>query len=1131
MRLRRSVVAATLMLAAVAAAGPATQALAGTPGAAAPGAVSAAGSPAPAPDEARILRYPDVSRTQIVFVHGGDLWIVDRAGGTAQRLTSGAGEELYPKFSPDGQWVAFSAEYTGNRQVWVVPAAGGVARQLTWYNDVGELPVRGGTDYRVLDWTPDGKNVVVRMNRLPFDERGGQPYLVPLAGGMEAPMEVPETGGGSLSPDGSHFVYTPIDADWRGWKRYRGGRAPEVWSYDLVHHTSAQLTRYVGMDQNPAWIGDTVYFASDRTGTLNLYAMPANAELESTASRALTRFTDFDVLWTSGGPDAVVFEQGGWLWRFDAGAAEAVRVPVRLADDAPRSLPHFVDAEATVESVSLSADAARVAFAARGELLTVPAKDGPARNLSNSPQARERGVSWSPDNKQLAYLSDATGEYEVWVRPADGSGAPRQLTRGGGAWKFTPVWSPDAAKLAFADKDLRLRVLDVASGALTEVDRGATSDIRDVAWSPDSKWLAYVKANEAYLSTIWAWTAGAAPRALTSGLENDWAPAWDPQGRWLYFLSNRDFSGFTWSSFEENYLYTHPTRVYAASVAADGPAFAPPRSDEAGAPKPDEGAAAASATTAATTAPAKKGKPADAPKPAAVKLEPAGFADRVVALDLPAGDYGALAANTTTVFALGGTIAAPAHDLVTWSIADRKAGKVAANVADFQLSGDGAHLLVHADAGWSIVKAEPDQDLAAAVVPVAGVQLRVDPMVERRQKYTDAWRILRDWFYEPGVHGGLPRWEAIRDRYAPLAAAATTPGDLDYVLHELAGEANAGHVYVERAPDPDAPPRKESGLLGAEFAPSPGGRGPFRITRIFAGENWASATRSPLTEPGVGVHVGDWLLGVDGVPASSVANVYQLLDGKGDQLVELRVNTRPSEDGAHTVLVRTLTSERDLRYLAWTAERRALVDKLSGGRIGYVHVPNTAQEGNNALMRWMPALVAKEALIIDDRYNGGGFIPDRMAELLGRQPLSWWKVRGQDPAPTPLLSHRGPKAMLINGLSSSGGDAFPYYFRELKLGPLVGTRTWGGLIGLSGQPGLVDGGAIEVPTFRFLGNDGKWAVENEGVAPDVEVVDRPELVAAGRDPSVEKAVELLLAELAAHPVVPVKAPPAPVEFK
>ncbi|HET9482897.1 MAG TPA: PDZ domain-containing protein [Xanthomonadales bacterium] len=1071
-----------------------------------------AATAAQAQGETRLLRYPDVSRTHIAFVYGGDLYLVGRDGGTAQRLTSHEGLELYPKFSPDGSRIAFSAEYSGTRQVYVMPAAGGTPRQLTYYTDVGTLPPRGGTDYRVLDWTPDGRHIVVRANRVPFDERGGRPYLVPVDGGMERPMPMPETGGGSLSPDGTKFAYTPIEADWRGWKRYRGGRAPDVWVYDLSNDTSVQLTNFRGMDMNPAWVGDTIYFASDRDYTLNLYGVPAAGG----EAKRLTEFTDYDVLWTSGGPDAVVFEQGGWVWRYDHGGAGAVRVPIRVATDAPYTLPSFKKVAGQVESFELSPKGERAVFGARGEIFTLPAKNGEPRNVSRTPAAREISVSWSPDGRSLAYLSDASGEYEIYVRPHHGRGEPRRITHDGDIWRFAPVWSPDSRKLAYADKKLRLRIVELDGGRTTEVDTSDQNEITEYAWSPDSRYLAYTKTDETRLSAIWLHDVEARSSArLIRSIANDSNPAFDPQGRYLYFVSNRDFGGLTFSAFEFNYLYTNATRIYAVQLAQDGPALNRPKLDDLA----DPDAAAAAAKPAGDEA-----KPA----PVRVELDRDGIDERIVALNVPPGQYLGVSANATNVFFLSGNAQQGPLVLKTIALDGEKPEDVASGVTGYAISGDGQKLLVRQANDFAIVDAKPAQDPTKSKLAMERMEVKVDPRIEWRQQYDDAWRILRDWFYDADLHGGRERWATVRERYAALVPHLAHRSDFDYILHEVAGEANAGHVYVNATTDVPSVARRPGGFLGAEVERHDSGH--FRITRIFRGENWDPANRSPLTEPGVAVREGEYIVSIDGVAADSVENFYQLLENKAERVVVLQVNDAPRAQGAREVLVKTIASERTLRYLDWVAGRRALVDRLSGGRIGYVHVPNTATEGNRELAKWWPAIAHKDAIIIDDRYNGGGFIPDRMIELVARTPLNYWKRRGMEPQATPFLSHAGPKAMLINGMSSSGGDAFPYYFRKLGLGPLIGTRTWGGLIGISGNPQLADGGGILAATFRFMDPDGGWAVENEGVAPDIEVVDRPELLAKGRDPSIEKAVEVLLAALAKDPPRKPTAPPAPQRF-
>jgi tricorn protease len=1051
---------------------------------------------------ARLLRFPDICADAIVFVQAGDIYTVASNGGTALRLTSHAGQELYPKFSPDCRSIAFSAEYDGTRQVYVIPASGGKPRQLTWYNDVGPQPVRGGTDYRVLDWTPDGKNILVRANRVPTDDRGGRPYLVPVEGGMETPLAVPETGGGMLSPDGRSYVYTPIDREFRSWKRYRGGRAQDVWTYDLVNNTSQRLTDNPATDNQPMWIGDTIYFTSDRNYTMNLFAMPASGG----EARQLTEFNGFDVLWPSAGKDAIVFENGGAIWRFDPKTAQSTEVPIRVTGDFPQSLPSWKNVAGQVESFDLNADASTIVFAARGELFRLSGKETDVRNLSHTPDSREIGVTLSPDGSTAAYLSDASGGYEIYLQKLAG-GEAKRLTDDGGIWRFAPVFSPDGNHLAYADKQQRLRIVDVDSGKTRDVASARHDDITEYRWSPDGRWLAYTLENDVGLTQVWMYSLKDGSRtAVTEATSSAFSPTFDPDGRWLYFLSNRDFQ-LQFSAYEQNYLYANATRIYAVSLAAEGPFLYRDEAHEK----------------------AEDGKPITTPASGSIRVDLKGIIGREQVLKTASGNYQKLQAGTEAVYyaASNGGPGEQGSELRMLAINADKDAKIASGISDYRLAADGKHLLVQFSGKFARIETKPDQDLAKNALDLSQLKLWLDPAREWHQEFVDGWRILRDWFYDPGVHGGIERWNAVRARYEPLVAWVATRQDLDYLFQELVGEVQSGHIYVQQGDQPSVE-RTPGGLLGADIVADDAGH--FRIAKIFAGKDWDERNRSPLTAPGIDVREGDFITAVDGVDTRTVKNFYQLLQGKGGHKVDLTISSRATAGTSRQIRVETLTSELNLRYADWVSARRAMVDRLSNGRIGYIHLPNTAVDGNRELFRGMLAYADKDALIIDDRYNGGGFIPDRMIELLSRKPLNYWKRRGLDPQATPMLSHKGPKAMLINGLSSSGGDALPYYFRKLGLGKLIGTRTWGGLIGISGNPSLADGGTLLAATFRFMDTDGHWAVENEGVSPDIEVVDRPELIAAGRDPSVEKAVAELLAELASNPPRNVVAPPAPTDF-
>lgn len=1073
----------------------------------------------------RLLRQPDIHGDSVAFVYAGDIWLASANGGDARRLTSDEGMEYFPKFSPDGRWIAFTGDYSGSRQVFVISVDGGAPRQLTYYNDVGNLPPRGGIDNRVLDWTADGKNILFLPHRLPWSDRMARPYIVPAAGGMETPLAIPEAGGGAYSPDGTKLVYTPIEREFRTWKRYRGGRAQDVWIYDLAANKAEQLTNNQYTDNQPVWIGNTIYFTSDRpteagaknAGLLNLWSY----DLATKQERKVTNHTDYDVLWPSSDRNQVVYEAGGYLYKFANG--QSTRIPIRVYGDFRNTLPYHRNVRDNIDWFVISPTGARALFVARGDIFSAPAKEGEVRNLTQTPGIRERDATWSPDGRWIAYLSDKGGEYEIYVRGADGAGdgagEERQLTRDGKAWRFTPQWSPDSKLLAYSDKDHALHYVDVASGRDTTVDSDEYGDITDYRWSPDSRWLTYTKDNEAQFSSIYVYSLpGQKAYRLTSGQTNDANPVFDPKGRYLYFTSSRDFN-LTFSAWEFNYVYTDPTRVYVGVLAEDGPALFLPQSDEekVTAPPPASAEEPKAGDKAADKAAADK-------KPAAVvvKIDPATFENRVRAIPGASGNYFALNALPNGVLYMRGD---DSFSLRFYNIEDRKEEVVLETLQGYELSANGEKILASLGRnGYAIVNAKPGQKPVDSMLKLDHMEMRIDPKAEWQQEFTDGWRILRDWFYDPGMHG--LDWNAIRTKYGQLMPYVAHRADLDYILGEIAGELNAGHVYVGSPSDVSSVERVDNGLLGAEIVPADGY---YRISNIFPGENWHESFRSPLTEPGVKVREGDYILAVDGVSTKGVENFYRLLENKADRVVTLTVNSTASTAGARTERVRPVKRETNLRYLEWVQSRRDYVTKASNGRIGYIHLPNTGAEGNRELVKGFYPQVDKDALIIDDRYNGGGFIPDRMIEILDRPVLNYWARRNTKPTATPAYAHVGPKAMLINGYSASGGDALPYYFRKRGLGTIIGTRTWGGLIGISGNPNLMDGGSISAPQFRFFDTEGMWAVEGVGVSPDIEVVDRPDLVAKGQDPSLEAAVKLLLEQLEKNPVKRPVVPPVSVE--
>ena len=1070
---------------------------------------------ASADEDARLLRFPDINKDLIAFVYAGDIWTVSSSGGEARRLTSHDGLELFPKISPDGQWIAFSGEYSGSRQIFVIPSNGGVPRQLTWYNSVGVMPPRGGWDNAVLDWTPDSKQILIRSARTEFGERQGKYFLVGLDGLFEKPLQIVNGGFGVLSPDGSKIVFTPVDREFRNWKRYKGGRATNLWIYDLKANTSEQITDFEGTDQIPTWSGDNIFFASDRDLKLNIWKY--NTTTKETSQ--LTRHTDFDVMWPSGNGDQLVYENGGYIYRLSLQSGQSEKIKVNISFDNPNLVPYYKNVKDDIHSGAVSPTGKRALFDARGDIFSVPAENGITENLTETQGIREVFPAWSPDGKYISYYSDKTGEYELWIIENKKGAEPRQVTFKSAAWKYQPQWSPDSRHLLFFDRTMKLRLIEASTGKITDVDQATSSEIRSYSFSPDSRWITYTKEGENEKPAIWVYDIpSSAKHQLTDGTFADDSPVFSLDGNYIFFASARDYN-LSFSSFDFDYIYDKATRLYAMALTPKSPRLFKDKNDTE--PVKEEKATA----PAAKDTKSKKAKP-DEETPAEdkkvkVEIDFNGINNRVTALPGEAGEYRIVGA------ADGGLIFMNDGKLMKYNIEEEKNEEILDRAMSASITADGKMTMYRSGPDFGIIKLTPGQKAGAGKLNLDGLEMKIDPRKEWNQIYTDAWRIFRDFFYVNNIHG--VNWPEMKERYSALLPFVSHRADLDYILNEIMAESNTGHSYVDWGDFANVK-RIDNGLLGADLT-ADDASGRFRITKILQGESWNEARRSPLTEMGVEVKEGDYIISIDGKDVTTKVNPYLFLENKAGKPVEIKVNSKPSSGGARTYLIKPVASELELRYFNWVNERRAMVDKLSGGRIGYIHVPNTSTEGNKELFHGMYTYWNKEALIIDERYNGGGFIPDRMADLLDRHTLVYWHQNGLQPGKSPAIAHDGPKVMLVNGYSSSGGDAFPYFFKKLGLGKLIGTRTWGGLVGISGNARLVDGGNISVPRFGIFDKEEGWIIEGVGVAPDIEVVDRPEQLVKGMDPSVEKAVEVLLKELNEKPVKKVTVPDPPDRSK
>lgn len=1049
--------------------------------------------------DARLMRYPDVNKNLIAFVYAGDIWSVNAEGGDATRLTSHKGMELFPKISPDGQWIAFSGEYSGSRQVYVMPAEGGEPRQLTYYNSVGLMPPRGGFDNVVLDWTPDSQSILVRMNRTPFGERNGTYYKVSLNGGLEQPLQIPEGGMGVFSPDAKKMCFAPISREFRTWKRYKGGRAADLWIYDLENDKSERITKFVGSDQIPSWYKDAIYFASDRDLKLNIYKY----DISTKNITQMTHHKTFDVMWPSGENGQLVYENGGQLFKLNLETGKEERVIVNIHFDNPNILPYYKNVKDFIGGAAVSPSGKRALFDARGDIFSVPAKNGPTINLTQTQGVRETGPTWSPDGKYVSYYSDATGEYEIYLLENKKGAKAKQITSGSSAWMYAAKWSDNSKYLLFFDRTLKLKYLDVESGKVKVVDIANRNEIREYNFSPDSEWITYSKESKNSQSAIWVYNLKSGKNVqLTNDTFSDSEPVFSQDGHFIFFLSNRDFN-LNFSSFEFNYLYNRATRIYAISLKENGPKLFALKNDVEEVKEED------------------KEKKKETDSQLKVNIDFKNISNRISVFPLSSGNYRDLTAVD------GGVLYSTNRELRRYDIAKEKDELILNRVSDYALSGNGKKIIYRAGSTYGIIDASVGKKVGDGELALDGLEMKIDPKKEWKQIYTDGWRIFRDYYYVANMQG--VDWDQIKANYNQLIPYVSHRADLDYILGEIISETNTGHAYVNYGDFEKVKPL-ETGLLGAKLKADPK-TGKYIIAKIFEGENWTPNRRSPLTEQGVNVKKGDYLLSINGHKLSLEENPYMYLENTVDKMIEITVNSKPNFEGAKTYTIKPIASELELMYLNWVNERREIVNKLSDGKIGYIHVPNTAVEGNRELHRGMYAYHDKEALIIDDRYNGGGFIPDHMADLLDRNVLSYWHRRGLEPTQTPGIAHDGPKAMLINHYSSSGGDAFPYYFRKKGLGKLIGTRTWGGLVGMSGNAGLVDGGYIAVPRFGIFDENQKWIIEGIGVYPDVEVYDEPHKVAKGIDPSIQKAVEMLLKELKEKPMKKVNAPKDPNRSK
>lgn len=1044
--------------------------------------------------DALMLRFPDVSENEITFVYAEDVWVVPITGGMAKRITSTPGMEYYPKFSPDGNTIAFSGNYDGNYDVYTIHHHGYNVKRLTYHP---------GND-RTVDWKPDGSGVLFASRRKSPSNRFNQFFTVSTEGGNAEQLPLFFAELGSYNADGTQLAYQYLNRVSRNWKRYQGGTASDILIYDEKTKKSTQITSYKGTDALPMWNGNKIYFLSDRgeNHKANIWSYDVNNK----EFKQETNFETYDVKFPSMGKGHIVLENGGKLHLYDLATGKSKPVEIKVPSEHIMARSEWKDLSKDIRTYFISPTGKRGLFDVRGEIFTVPAEKGITQNITHTSGVSEQSPNWSPDGKYIAYFSDETGEYQLMIRPADGSGETKALTKNLEGYYSGTLWSPDSKKIAFTKYDGTLYYINVDSKKITKVDFSEMDNIRDYRWSHDSQWLTYSKSIVSQNSVIIAYSLKEGKgHQLTSEFYNCQDPVFSADGKYLFYTSNRAFMP-TYSNFDGTWVYDRSTVLMATTLSKDEPSILAPENDveevkEDGDKKEE------------------KSDKEDAAEEEGIKIDFEGIEWRAVALPVEPGNYGYLTATDGKIvyqsYGRGGS------EIRFWDIDGQEESTIVSGASGYELSADGKKIIYGNRGGYAIVSVRAGQKPGDGALSMKDVRAEINPVEEWNQIFNEAWRLERDFFYDPNMH--RVDWKEVRERYSKLMAFCSSRSDLNYIIGEMIGELNVGHAYVGGGDMPRAE-RVGVGMLGADL--STDGKNAIRIDKIYAGAPW-DITRSPLNEAGVDVKEGEYIVAVNHQPVDGTQSPYASFQNLNRKVVVLSIASDASGKGARDVEVKLMSNEARLRNLAWIENNRKKVLEATNGKCGYIYVPNTGVDGQNQLFRMYQGQFHLSAMIIDERWNSGGQIPDRFVELLNRPIRSHFSRRDKKPWPIPFNGMDGPKVMLANQWAGSGGDMFPYIFKQEKVGPVVGKRTWGGLVGISGIPPLVDGGFLTAPNFAFFNLDGEWDVEGVGVSPDYEVDAQAEDMYNGIDAQLDKAIELINASLKANPPAKVVVPEYP----
>jgi len=1075
-----------------------------------------------AQDEARLMRFPATNGNQIVFTYAGDLYTVDRTGGLARKLTNDEdGYEMFARFSPDGRRIAFSGQYDGNTEVYIIPAEGGIPKRITFTATLGrdDIADRMGPNNIVMTWR-DNENVVFRSRKQTFNDFKGQLFLANVNGGLPVELPLPCGGFCSYSPDKSKLAYNRVFREFRTWKYYKGGMADDIWIYDFNTKQTENITGNQTQDIFPMWHGEKIYFVSERERPANLYSYDLNTK----ATQKVTDFREYDIKFPSLGDNAIVFENGGFIYLFDIPTQKTAKVTIRIANDFITGRDLIKDASKFINSFSLAPDGKRVAFDARGAVWTVPAKTGITKRLTQTPGIHDRDVAWSPDGQYIAFISDRTGEDEIWLVKQDGSSIPVQVTKNGDTYKYSPVWSPDSKKLLWSDKMLRLQYVDIGTGVVTPVDQAKSWEFNQYNWSPDSKWITYIFPERRSASKVFIYELASKNKyPVTDEWYDAGSPSFSNDGKYLLFTSNRDFNPiYSWT--EWNHAYTDMSRVYFITLAKSTVNPFAPENDEVSIKKEEK--PASGTKTGKKDEKKDTEKVEDARPDINVKVDIEGIIGRILALPIDASNYWSVNAVGENVYYIkGGRDAKPG--LMMFNLKDKKESNLG-DYSNYEISADSKKMLVTGAGKYGVIDLPKGGKIEVKDwVDLSNMKVMVDLKAEWNQIYNEAWRQMKYFYFAPNMSG--VDWSSVRKKYEPLLPYVNNRTDLSYILGEMVGELSTGHTYVEGGDKP-APKRVKMGLLGAKISRDASGY--YKIDKIYKGENWTKDVRSPLTEVGVDVREGDFIITVDGRSTKDMNDIYESFVNKAGVQVELSVNSSPSETGTRKSIVIPVDDESSLIYYTWVQNNIRKVNEATNGEVGYIHIPDMGVEGLNEFVKYFYPQLTKRALIIDDRGNGGGNVSPMIIERLAREMTMINMSRNTDAAPGRLEMQWGPKCILIDQYSASDGDLFPYQFRKMKIGKAIGLRTWGGVVGIRGSLPFVDGSSLRKPEFAPYDTEGRnWIIEGYGVEPDIMIDNDPAKEYAGEDQQLNKAIEVMKEELKNWPEELPPIPPYPDKTK